>query len=87
MGQSGREGPPDGAAPSGPALPAAAADGGAGTPTHAWTTYQRDEEIEGWKINLSGHVGAFFVKDSQLHTMGKTIDEYIDWLRQAKPHR
>jgi len=42
-----------------------------------WQRCERDEEIDGWKIELSGHPGAFFVKDSQLHTMGKTLDEYI----------
>jgi hypothetical protein len=50
-------------------------------------TFERDEEIDGWKIQLTGYPGAFYVKRSQLETMGKSLVEYMEWLIQAKPRR
>jgi hypothetical protein len=88
MGHAGDEGPPDGPEGLRRALQAAAAGSGdragAGQP---WETSERDEEIAGWKIRLSGHRGAFYVYDSHLAGMGMTLTQYIDWLRGGYPHR
>jgi hypothetical protein len=36
---------------------------------------------------MSGHRGAFYVQDAHLIGMGKTLTQYIDWLRLSYPHR
>jgi hypothetical protein len=87
MGQSGSKGPPDGAAPSGPQLQGPAARRGPEGKVGPWETTERDEDIEGWKIMISGHRGAFYVQDTHLKGMGKTLPEYIKWLRTLYPHR
>jgi hypothetical protein len=88
MGHAGDKGPPDG--PEGlrsklqTYFSVRGDRAGAG---QSWETSERDEEIDGWKIRLSGHRGAFYVQDSHLAGMGMTLTQYIGWLRGSYPHR
>jgi len=55
--------------------------------TDAWQTVERDPEIDGWKITLSGYRGSFYVKDQHLHDLGLSLDQFMAWLREKNPHR
>lgn len=52
-----------------------------------WERFERDEDIVGWKIELSGWRGAFYVEDKHLQQLGLSLGEYIIWLRMMRPHR
>jgi len=56
-------------------------------PGTKWETAERDDDIVGWKITLSGHRGSFHVLDQHLVDTGMTLTQFINWLRERYPHR
>jgi hypothetical protein len=43
-------------------------------------SYERDEDINGWKIAIRGQPEPFYIREENLDVMGKSLEEYLEWL-------